>query len=144
MKETYKLSHTVLYAKRFYKQSDDLIADLKKVMQLDNYNGECMNVYDIYSVLLTSIKRLPEINALSDMRTFIDGIHPNNVWKFGYTGEYNQHLAVIQYILSELRFIESHQWSFVEPDFEILPKGQGITKKFLNEVRSRHKLKKHD
>ena len=53
MENKFKLTNLVLYAKGWYLKTDDLWADLKNILELDNFTP--FNNRDIYSIILSLI-----------------------------------------------------------------------------------------
>ena len=54
MEQKFKLTNVVLYAKGWYKKSDDIWEDLKKILELDNYTP--FTKIDIYSIIATAFQ----------------------------------------------------------------------------------------
>ena len=136
------LSHTVLYAKNWYKCTGDVFDDLKKILELDGYtpftNG------DVFSILVNNIERFDYREF--ELRQILTGIHPKECWKVGYYTnehtwikdfetypEYDYTTAVIYYILSTLRSLETGKWCVVTPKFTKYPKNPEITTKRIIE-----------
>jgi len=55
VKEPIYLSHTVLYAKGWYNKTSDVIEDLKKILELDNYTPFTQT--DVVSILTVEYMR---------------------------------------------------------------------------------------
>jgi hypothetical protein len=145
----FKLTHVVLYAKGWYNSSDDIYADLKEILKLDDYtpftNG------DVYSILLNSF------NNWNHQSTSLDrvlmGIHPNNCWKVNYftkgspwsstpddNPDYDIPTAFIYYVMSVLRFLEPEYWTPTQPNYKTQPKPKHITNKKVKEFFKKHKI----
>jgi hypothetical protein len=109
------LTNTILYAKGWYKKSDNIIEDLKKILELDGYTP--FNKNDIYSILLGRIEKHTANWATT--REILSGIHPKNCWKVGYEFEnekdYDMCMAFIYYIISNLRFVDNREWTSQMP-----------------------------
>ena len=54
MEQKFKLTNVVLYAKGWYKKSDDIWEDLKKILELDNYTP--FTKTDIYSIIVDAFQ----------------------------------------------------------------------------------------
>lgn len=123
VKEPIYLSHVVLYAKGWYSKTNDVIEDLKKILELDDYTP--FTEADIVSILTNCYNRCFNI----DLRDFINEIHPFNCWKSGYytnqymlkdnesLPEYDMYNAVVYKILSDFRFIENKDWKIKTPKY---------------------------
>ena len=99
-----------------YKESDDLIEDLKKCLSGDDYQPE--NKRDVCIIMVGNIPNLWTKKSLGDWTIeLISGIHPKNCWKIGYEvrseagdddlPEYDIEEATIRFILSKLKFTEN-------------------------------------
>jgi hypothetical protein len=156
MNNKYQLSHVVLYAKGWYKTSDNVWNDLKEILKLDNYTPFSKN--DVYSIIVSSIEKVEFNHRFNDLKSVLVGIHPSECWKFGYytnqnewvknykeLPEYDMPTAFIYYVLSSLRFIDNTQWNPKVPKYKKYPKGDNITLRQViqhfnksNEVRKRN------
>lgn len=107
------LKHFLLYVKGWYQPTTDIWNDLKIVLKLDGYTPFSKN--DVFMIILNN---LPDIQQFKPF-TLLPALHPSNCWKFGYyvkgnhyfgdqkdAVEYDYEMAVLKYILSELRFID--------------------------------------
>lgn len=144
MENKFKLSHVVLYAKGWYKHSDDIWEDLKKILELDDYSP--FDKMDVYSIILTAVQN-SNIYRWTELKEILNGIHPNNCWKYGYYVEenkdwvtksvkihtYDMPTAFIYYTLSNLRFMENKYWNPKLPKIHKYPKGNNITLKSIYE-----------
>lgn len=132
----FPLSNVVLYAKGWYKRTDNIWEDLKQILKLDNY--EPYDDSDVYSIILSNFEKWDTYNT--SLREVLIGIHPNQCWKIGYytnnatwvnnhdkLPEYDMPTAFIHYVLSALRFIDSEHWKPVVPKYKIYPKDPDIT-----------------
>ena len=54
MEQKFKLANVVLYAKGWYKKSDDIWEDLKKILEFDNYTP--FTKMDVYSIIVTAFQ----------------------------------------------------------------------------------------
>jgi len=139
MKERFKLSHLVLYAKGWYAKTDDVWEDLQKILRLDNYTPFHKN--DVFTIL---VGRFQELDCRqSELREVLIGIHPSECWKYGYytkenkdwarkeeqdsLPDYDMPTATIYYILSYLRFLDNKKWNVVTPKYKLHPKPKNIT-----------------
>ncbi len=134
------LSHVVLYAKGWYLNTGDVFADLKKILVLDNYTP--FTNTDVYSIILNSVQN-SKLYRWTDLTEVLNGIHPNNCWKYGYyvkanafwssgttaaeLPDYDMPTAFIYYVLSNLRFLDSEYWNPVTPKLTKYPKGEDVT-----------------
>ena len=151
--EKFKIFHVALYAKGWYKRENKktLWEDLRVILTLDGYYGECMSENDIVYNLLNHCQRL-EIRGFKELTTFVEGIHPSNCWKYGYytnnylfirkgdvLPEYNYNEAVVRYCLSTLVSTDLKTLCGLDklpmPDYKNgLPRKNGITDKKLKEM----------
>ena len=98
-KEKFKLSHTVLYAKGWYKKSDDVFEDLKEILRLDDYTP--FSKKDVFTILITEF----ENSIMFDGRLgkFLTEIHPDNAWMYlKRNEEYDYITVIVKRILSKL------------------------------------------
>lgn len=144
MEQKFKLTNVVLYAKGWYKTTDDIWEDLKKILELDNYTPWDKN--DVYSILL-SATQASNIYRWTELKEVLMGIHPNNCWKYGYycksnadwstansskeLPDYDMPTAFVYYVLSNLRFMENKYWNPAVPKYTKYPKKPNIT---INQV----------
>jgi len=129
----FKLSHLVLYAKGWYKQTDNVFEDLKKILELDGYtpfsNG------DVYKIIASAFEEFE--CRQSELFQVMVGIHPSECWKVGYFVKQNQQwsnqkieylpdydmvTAFIYYVLSSLRFIDNTKWKVETPKYKQYPR----------------------
>jgi len=135
MDNKFILSHTVLYAKGWYKKTNDIWEDLKAILVLDGYQPDTKaNILGILVYRFNDLKihqtSLPEV---------LVGIHPNNCWKSNYitkehcpisnAPDYDMPTAVVYYIMSVLRFLDKEHWDVVVPKYELYPRNPDITLK---------------
>lgn len=146
MKEKFKLSHVVLYAKGWYEKTDNVWEDLKKILVLDNYTPFTNS--DVFSIMVSSFQKID--CRQSELREVLFGIHPSECWKVGYyvkenkdwarkeeqdsLPNYNMPTATIYYILSYLRFIDRENWEEKIPNYKFYPKPKNISNKKVKEV----------
>ena len=139
----FPLSNVVLYAKGWYKTTDDVWDDLKKILVLDDYTPYSNS--DVYSILLKKFDNF-DIQA-SQLREVLFGITPQECWKVGYytkdhtwadgsnnAKEYDMPTAFIYYVLSTLRFIDKEQWKPSTPKYSKHPKNPDIETKRIIEM----------
>ena len=140
MKNTFKLSHLVLYAKDWYLKTDNIWEDLIKILELDNYTP--FDKMDVYSIILSSVQNFG-LYKWTELTEVLNGIHPANCWKYGYyvkdnvfwaggktveeLPDYDMPTAFIYYTLSNLRFIYSNDWEHKIPKYSKYPKNRDIT-----------------
>lgn len=127
IKEKVKLSHTVLYAKGWYKKTDDIFEDLKRILQYDNY--EPFTKSDVISILVRNYEDSFNFKLLN----FLSDIHFENCWKFSYwvknsyqsnlilketdLPEYDYYTAIVYKILSAFRDLSSEEWIIKTPKY---------------------------
>lgn len=145
--KVFPLSNVVLYAKGWYKTSDDVWDDLKKILVLDGYTPN--NNSDVYSILAERFEKFEIRN--SELREVLYGIHPDQCWKVGYytkdhtwvdgsnnAKEYDMPTAFIYYVLSTLRFIDNEQWKPITPKYSKHPKNPNIeTKRIIEQFNKK-------
>lgn len=137
-KEKFKLTNVVLYAKGWYKKTDDVWKDLQEILKLDDYVP--FDKKDVFFIITRAVEEFnhPQWAKLSEV---LSGIHPKNCWKVGYyinenkswaghntkSHEYDMPTAFIYYVLSNLRCMDSQQWHVQMPKVNIYPKAENIT-----------------
>ena len=144
----FPLSHTVLYAKNWYKRTEDIFEDLKKILELDGYSA--FNKRDVFQILVNKAENFDHHEL--KLRQVLEGIHPKVCWKVGYYTnectwikdfetypEYNYITAVVYYILSILSSLETGRWCDVTPKFTKYPKNPKITTKRIIEQFNKKK-----
>ena len=144
----FPLSHTVLYAKNWYKRTEDVFEDLKKILELDGYSPFTNG--DVFSILVNNVERFDCREF--ELRQVLTGIHPKECWKVGYyTNEctwvkdfeklpkYDYTVAVVYYILSALTFLETGEWYVVTPKYTSYPKNPELTTKQIIEQFNKKK-----
>lgn len=150
MENKFKLTNVVLYAKGWYKSSDDIWSDLIKLLELDNYSP--FDKMDVYSIILSSVQE-SKIYRWTELKEVLNGIHPNNCWKYGYyttqnkdwagkntkIHEYDMPTAFIYYTISNLRFLDSNSWNSKMPKVTKFPKADNISIRSLFEHFSNKK-----
>ena len=125
-KEKFPLTHVVLYAKGWYKTTDNIWDDFKEILKLDNYTP--FNNNDVYSILLSRVSEY-ECNEFK-LRNIMMGILPSECWKVNYDPtEYNVQTAFLYYVLSTLRFLDNKGWKIGTPKYKLYPKNPNITTK---------------
>ena len=147
MEQKFNLTNVVLYAKGWYKQSNDIWEDLKKILELDDYTP--FTKMDVYSIILTAFQN-SNIYRITELKEVLNGIHPLNCWKVGYfvkdniqwsqkgtkiedLPNYDISTAFIYYVISNLKFIDNNYWNPQMPKVTKYPKADHITIKSLNE-----------
>lgn len=139
-KKIFPLSHVVLYAKGWYKRTDNVWDDLLKILELDNYSP--FDRSDVYNIIVSSFSEFD--HSESSLRNVLFTISENNCWKVGYytkgnaewsrrpkeeLPDYDMQTAVIYYILSTLRFIELTNWKIAVPKYKVYPRHPETTLK---------------
>lgn len=138
MENKFKLTNLVLYAKGWYKKTDNIWEDLIKILELDNYTP--FDKMDVYSIIINSVQNCNQYRW-TELKEVLNGIHPSNCWKFGYyvkeneswarkdtkIHEYDMPTAFIYYVLSNLRFIDKDKWEPQMPKVTKYPKNDNIT-----------------
>lgn len=141
--KVFPLSNVVLYAKGWYKTTDDVWEDLKKILILDGYSP--YHNCDVYSILMSTFEKF-DVRG-SELREVLSGIHPDQCWKVGYytkdhtwvdgsnnAKEYDMPTAFIYYVLSTLRSIDKEQWKPITPKYSKHPKNPDIETKRIIEM----------
>jgi len=147
----FNLKHVMLYAKHWYKRSDNIWDDLKKCLTADGFYGEVMTKYDVAYLLLNAYDKLP-FYGNERLVTFVEGIAKENCWKHGYYTtdhkwvklkenevfpEYDYHESIVRYVLSFMVQIapDKEGITLCEPDFEnVLPPNNHVTKEKVKEM----------
>lgn len=116
----FSLSHITLYAKGWYKITDDVVKDLLHILRLDDYSPQTLN--DVCSIMIHRYEETIDV-SLSD---FTISIQEYDCWKVGYYTKgnsnhsekiYDYRIAIIHKILSDLRFCENNQWKIKFPKY---------------------------
>lgn len=157
--EKFGLMHTVLYAKHWYKSSDDIWSDLVKVLEADGYIGtfegdspEQIKNRVAY-LLVIQLDRIPKLGSLGRLPDFFESIKPYNSWKYGYyTKEnsnwstnskeydslksYDYNESVARYCLSYFAQLsrEKGVLELTRPLDTVLPIRASITEAKINEI----------
>ena len=148
--KVFKLSHLVLYAKGWYKHTDNVWEDLIKILELDDYTP--FNKMDVYSIISGKFQEFE--HRSSELKEVLNGIHPNQCWKFGYytntcdlvenyksLPDYDMPTAFIYYVLSSLRFLDNEQCVLQTPKYKLYSRPEHITLKKVIEVFNNRKNK---
>lgn len=145
--KVWTLSHTVLYAKGWYKKSEDVFEDLKKILDIDGYTPFTKG--DVLNILLSKAERFD--HQAFDLRAMVIGLHPKEIWKASYYTEdnnwitngknlprYDYETAVVYYVLSTLRNLTTCQWNVVTPKYAKFPKNPEIpTKRVIEQFNKK-------
>lgn len=149
--DKYNLSNVVLYAKGWYKITDNVWDDLIEILKLDDYTPFHKN--DVYSILINSIDKKEFNSNFNQLKEIMFGIHPSECWKVGYytkgctwtketnLPEYDMPTAFVYYILSSLRFINNDQWIPTTPKYKKYPKNPEVTLQKVIEHFNQTKIK---
>lgn len=128
------LSHTILYAKGWYKRSDDIVSDLIKILNLDNI--VVYSKHDIFLLLSNKLKYFD--GADKSIELLCQALHPDNCWKYGYhykkqnkNQEYDYELAVIYYVLHLFTLLTIDKFNFIAPDYNSYPASDDVTDEML-------------
>lgn len=138
MEQKFKLTNVVLYAKGWYKQSDNIWNDLIEILKLDNYSP--FDKWGVYSILIGAVQS-SNIYRWSELKEVLNGIHPNNCWKYGYyvkeneswagkdtiIHEYDMPTAFVYYVISNLKFCTHEHWNPQMPKVTKYPKAEHVT-----------------
>lgn len=132
-KKIFPLSHVVLYAKGWYKQTDNIWDDLLEILKLDDYTP--FDRDDVYNII---VSRFSEFDSHeSTLRNVLFAISENNCWKVGYytkgnaewcktpkeeLPDYDMPTAFIYYVLSTFRFMPRDKWVVATPKYKKYPK----------------------
>jgi hypothetical protein len=139
MEKKFKLTNVVLYAKGWYKRTDNVWEDLMKILELDDYTPFSNN--DIYSIITSAVQNFQGVERWTELKQVLFGIHPSECWKYGYytkenqtwaskntkIHDYDMPTAFIYYVLSNLRFMENKYWDVRMPKVTKYPKNPEIT-----------------
>lgn len=146
MDNKFKLTNVVLYAKGWYLRTNDIWADLTKILELDGYSPQ--NKWDIYNIILKSVEILPDHIQWKKISSILSGISPANLqWigykckEYNYETVYEQELlptyhpgeAFVYYVISNLRFLDTHFWNPTMPRATKYPRNPDISISQLNE-----------
>jgi len=150
MKNKFKLTHVILYAKGWYKKTDDVWEDLKQILKLDDYDPH--NYVDVYVIILNATYE-SELYRWTDLKEVLIGIHPTECWKYGYytkhckwsfgkqveeLPEYDMPTAFIYYVLRNLRNIPTQEWNPEMPKVSRYPKNPEISIRQLYDMFVMH------
>jgi hypothetical protein len=140
MKNKFKLTNLVLYAKGWYLKTDNIWEDLKKILVLDDYSPFTNN--DVYSIISSNFQEC-NLYRWTELKEVLNGIHPNNCWKYGYytkenvfwsggktvaeLPDYDMPTAFIYYVLSSLNYMDRNDWNVSLPKYLKYPKSKNIT-----------------
>lgn len=114
--------HFVLYAKNWYKKSDNIFADLKKIC--DNYMGhDFSDRRSIYNLLCQTIKHN---SKPYNFDTFMDDIFEKSRMSLFTNERYSIEESIIRALLmficmTENKYLNGGLETLGEPDFNILP-----------------------
>jgi hypothetical protein len=131
MKAT-KLSHTVLYAKGWYRVSEDIYYDLRATLKADGYSTVLFSDEDILRVMLNRMEECEfDSYSLSD---FIVNTKPQ--------GEFTREVMMLTYILDKFRWIGDYCWEKATPDYnEVLPLPESKTLEVVREFFPKKDIK---
>jgi len=131
----FDLKHITLYAKNWYKRSDNIIEDLCKCLQADGYIINHKS--EVFSMLLN---RLNSINYLTSDKAIqaINESSPDQCWKCGYYINtntwrnnyetypiYDYQTSFIYWCLSEISIMDKNQCEITIPNNKVLPVPKG-------------------
>lgn len=129
----FELQHVALYAKNWYKISDDIIEDLANCIEADGYNT--FNKNDVISILLSKIIPISNLDKVAYVKDILFNVRERNINKYGYwtvgnssdsyiksTKIYDEDLAIVYYLLSALRLTNIEDLGeLIKPDDKVLP-----------------------
>lgn len=145
--EYFRLKHFALYAKKWYAQSDDIWADVKKCLEADQYTP--FDRMDIISIVHRNVCRINKKNVEDFVFAMIQEIHPNNCWKFGYytedhqwennkgcTVKYDYETAILYYYKSIVNMSDRKVLGElnIRPDANVLPLREDITEESIQRI----------
>lgn len=163
--ENFRLQHTVLYAKGWYKKFDPkgkrktLWDDLALTLEMDGYVGTFIGDSPeqlknrIAYLLVNNLERLPKTGHERTLSNFYESIKEYNCWKYGYYTKNNCHLrsdlndkpeydyneAVARFCLSIFQNLDRGEWTPCEPDYSKMPRNNGVKDKRIKEIITRFK-----
>lgn len=152
-KKIFPLSHVVLYAKGWYKRTDNVWDDLLEILKLDDYTP--FDRGDVYNIIVSRFSEFDHPQA--NLRNVLFSISENNCWKVGYytkgnaqwsskpkeeLSDYDMQTAVIYHILSTLRFIDRTYCKTAIPKYKLYPRHPERTLKDVIEIFGELKSKK--
>lgn len=156
----FTLSHTVLYAKGWYKKyhpkrpvRKTIWDDLQVVLNADGYSTEHLTQsgkkIEINSILLTELGKIPKYGTIGTLSHFYVAVKENNCWQYSYftknnvywnnlekkdLPDYDYEEAVARYCLSFFRFLSKEQWDKKALKSPVLPIENCIKKASLTEI----------
>jgi len=158
--EKFGLQHTVLYAKGWYKRSNNFWKDIMKCLEADGYLGtfegeseQSIKHRAVY-IILNQFSRIKGKENIKSLAYFFDQIKPHNCWKYSNywtkqfnfmhskeeiekLPEYDIDEAAIKYVLSILLSLNKDEWNPIPPDYKkVLPRKNGIKNKQIEECFS--------
>ena len=139
----FSLSHVALYAKRWYKRTNNVWGELKYFLELDGHTPYTND--DIYRIILN---RYNESIFNGDLYQFLSDTTPDNCWKIGYihkdsffnkennyTNEYDHRIAILFKIISDLMFAEGDKIEIKRPIYsETNPMPDDVTEEKVNRM----------
>jgi len=142
--EKFTLQHVVLYAKNWYKRSNDFWKDINKCLEADGYSSDWFRPNDCARVILNQFERLPKKGNFS-LYDFLMEIEEQNCWKIGYytkkhtwvssDKEYDMQEAIVRYCLSSFLMLDNEEWEVCKPDYKkVLPVGSKDSLKRAKEI----------
>lgn len=157
MKDKFSLRHTVLYAKGWYKRSNNFWKDIMKCLEADGYlgtfEGDTLNQikHRAAYLIVGQFERLPNKGHANSLQSFYENIKPHNIWKYGYytkdftfmrskeeiekSPDYDYDEAVVRYCLSHFLGLNKDEWNVCKPDYKnVLPRKNGIKDKKVKEI----------
>lgn len=158
--EKFKLQHTVLYSKGWYKKYNskgkrkNIWDDLRLTLEMDGYIGTFIGDSPeqlknrIAYLLVNQLERLPITGQVRTLTNFFESIKEYNCWKYGYYTKNNSHLrkdlndkpeydyneAVARYCLSIFCNLDRKEWNVCKPDYSKMSRNRNITDKKISEI----------
>lgn len=110
-----RLSHTVLYSKGFYIESDNLFQDLCNTLNADGYK----NINNYSDIAATLLAHCDIANMLETIQySTISGI--DVIVKHTYS-ECTTFIAIIKYCMHLMRHLDNKTWVSVTLNSDVLP-----------------------
>jgi hypothetical protein len=133
----FRLTHVTLYAKGWYRKSNDLLADLKHCLKVD-YLVSALSKQDVAMILIHNLKDSDFGKTFKmGLDSMLNDISPENSYSVGYyhkdtpclfsrvnevSEPYDYWMAVIHTCLIRIQCMEREYWEIGMPDYDnVLP-----------------------
>ena len=116
--------HIYLYAKGWYKKSDNVMDDLKTLISYrSGIDGLHITKGDVFTVLLgiTYKQMMEDGMTQTQFMNFVEGLNPSANWLNGGNRHDDFNTVLINQCLSVLRFVKMDAKTTTPPDPNILP-----------------------